>query len=116
RRVGRPSNRPRKLPGYSSHPATHAADSPKVRKRFLTPFFVNHLMTGVLALCLVLTCVPLFLILGYITYRGVGALSWDFFVRLPRPQGETGGGLANAIVGSGILVGLATLLAVPLGL
>jgi phosphate transport system permease protein len=73
-------------------------------------------MTAVLALCLVLTCVPLFLILGYITYRGVGSLSWDFFVKLPRPQGETGGGLANAIVGSGILVGLATLLAVPVGL
>ncbi|HEY7156269.1 MAG TPA: phosphate ABC transporter permease subunit PstC [Gemmataceae bacterium] len=86
------------------------------RKRFLTPFFVNHLMIGVLALCLVLTCVPLFLILGYITYRGTGSLSWDFFVQLPRPQGETGGGLANAIAGSGILVGLATLLAVPVGL
>ena len=73
-------------------------------------------MTGVLALCLVVTCVPLFLILGYIAYRGVGSLSWDFFTKLPRPQGEAGGGLANAIVGSGILVGLATLLALPIGL
>jgi phosphate transport system permease protein len=86
------------------------------RKRFLTPFFVNHLMTGVLALCLVLTCIPLFLILGYITYRGAGSLSWDFFTKLPRPQGEAGGGLANAIAGSGILVGMATLLALPIGL
>jgi phosphate transport system permease protein len=77
---------------------------------------VNHLMTGVLALCLVLTCVPLFLILGYITYRGAGSLSWDFFTKLPRPQGEPGGGLANAIVGSGILVLLATFLALPIGL
>jgi phosphate transport system permease protein len=119
RRVGRSANRPRNLPGYgspASHPAAYTAGSAKARKRFLTPFFVNYLMIGVLAFCLVLTCVPLFLILGYITYRGAGALSWDFFVQLPRPQGETGGGLANAIAGSGILVGLATLLAVPVGL
>jgi phosphate transport system permease protein len=86
------------------------------RNGFLTPLFVNRVMTGVLGLCLVLTCLPLFLILGYITYRGAGALSWDFFVRLPKPQGETGGGLGNALAGSGILVGLATLLALPVGL
>src|SRR5579883_143931 len=86
------------------------------RKRFLTPSVANHLMTGVLGLCLVLTCIPLFLILGYITYRGAGSLSWDFFTKLPRPQGEAGGGLANALVGSGILVGIATLLALPIGL
>jgi phosphate transport system permease protein len=78
--------------------------------------FINHLMTGVLALCLVITCVPLFLILGYVAYKGVGSLSWDFFFKLPKPQGEEGGGLAQAIVGSGILVGLATLLALPAGL
>ncbi len=89
---------------------------PLLRKRFLTPFFVNRLMTGVLALCLVLTCLPLFLILGYIAYRGIGSISWEFFTQLPRPQGEAGGGLANALAGSGILVGLATLIALPLGL
>jgi phosphate transport system permease protein len=78
--------------------------------------FVNHLMTGVLGLCLAATCVPLFLILGYIAYKGVGSINVDFFVKLPKPQGEEGGGLAQAIVGSGILVGLATLLALPVGL
>jgi phosphate transport system permease protein len=88
----------------------------RIRKRFLTPFVVNYLMTGLLALCLVLTCIPLFLILGYIAYRGAHALSWDFFTKLPRPQGVEGGGLANALAGSGILVGLATLLALPVGL
>jgi phosphate transport system permease protein len=86
------------------------------QKRFLSPFVINHIMTGVLGLCLVVTCVPLFVILGYIAYRGVGSVSWDFFTKLPRPQGEAGGGLANAILGSGILVGLATLLALPVGL
>jgi phosphate transport system permease protein len=86
------------------------------RKGFLTPSLVNQVMTAVLGLCLVLTCIPLFLILGYVAYRGFGALSWDFFTKLPRPQGEVGGGLANALVGSGIMVGLATLLALPIGL
>jgi phosphate transport system permease protein len=77
---------------------------------------VNHMMTGVLGLCLAVTVVPLFLILGYITYRGVGALNWAFFTELPRPMGETGGGLANALYGSFMMVGLATLFAVPLGI
>jgi phosphate transport system permease protein len=71
---------------------------------------------GVLGLCLVLTCVPLFLIVGYITVRGAGAINWDFFTKLPVPLGEMGGGMANALLGSGMLVGLATLFAVPTGL
>ncbi len=71
---------------------------------------------GVLGFCLAVTCVPLFLIIGYITVRGVGALNWDFFTELPKPQGEAGGGLANALLGSAMLVGLATLFAVPAGL
>lgn len=76
----------------------------------------DRLMTGVLGLSLAVTLGPLFLILGYITYRGVGALSWDLFVHLPKPRGEAGGGLANALYGSGMIVGLATLFAVPLGI
>jgi phosphate transport system permease protein len=79
--------------------------------------FVVALATmGVLGACLVLTCVPLFLIVGYITVRGIGALNWDFFTHVPVPQTDTGGGLANALAGSGMLVGLATLFAVPAGL
>lgn len=71
---------------------------------------------GMLGLCLAATCLPLFLILGFILYRGVGALSLDFFTQLPRPMGESGGGLANALAGSLILVTLATAFALPLGL
>src|SRR5262249_47975023 len=77
---------------------------------------VDHLMTGVLGMTLVVTLGPLFLILGYLIYRGVGALSWDFFVKLPVSPLETGGALANALVGSAKLVGLATLFATPIGL
>ncbi len=73
-------------------------------------------MTVVLCLCLVVTLGPLFLILGYLVYQGVGAISWEFFVNLPRPVGEPGGGMAHALVGSAMLVGAATLLAVPIGL
>jgi phosphate transport system permease protein len=78
--------------------------------------WINLLMIGVLGLCLLATVVPLFLILGYLVYQGVGSLSWEFFVNLPAPVGETGGGMANAIYGSALLVGLATLLAAPIGL
>jgi phosphate transport system permease protein len=70
---------------------------------------------GVLGLGLVSTCLPLFLILGFIVYRGVGSLSIDFFTQIPRPMGETGGGLANALVGSLIIVSLATAFALPIG-
>jgi phosphate transport system permease protein len=81
---------------------------------------INSLMTGVLGSALVLTCGPLFLILGYIGVQGITALDLDFFLLTPRPQGLPDevyrGGLANALVGSFIIVGLATLLAVPLGL
>jgi phosphate transport system permease protein len=85
---------------------------------------MNHLMTGVLGLCLVLACIPLFLILGYIVFRGVGSLSFAFFVEDPAPYNPTlalgpdnhPGGLRNALIGSGLIVGLATLFAIPLGL
>jgi phosphate transport system permease protein len=56
------------------------------------------------------------LILGYLVFQGVTALNLDFFLNLPKGPGEPGGGMANALVGSAILVGVATLIAVPIGL
>ena len=58
----------------------------------------------------------LFWILGTLISKGVGALNWDFFAKLPSPPGVAGGGLVNAMVGTLVLTGTATLLAVPLGL
>jgi phosphate transport system permease protein len=77
---------------------------------------VSRIMPIVLGCCFGLTVVPLFLILGYLLYRGAGSLSWQFFVNLPAPVGETGGGFANALVGSAKLIGYATALSVPVGL
>jgi phosphate transport system permease protein len=76
----------------------------------------DRIMTGVLTSSVILTVGPLFFILGYLLYKGVGSLSWSFFTELPVPIGEPGGGMANALYGSGMLVGLATLFAVPVGL
>jgi phosphate transport system permease protein len=74
---------------------------------------VNRLMTGVLGACLLITCGPLFLILGYMTVNGVESLDLDFFRRLPNDEPP---GLAHAIYGSAVLVFIATVLAVPVGL
>jgi phosphate transport system permease protein len=92
------------------------APPPRTVRKNPTALWVNHLMTGVLGLTLGLTIVPLFLIFGFLVVRGVTSIDLAFFTELPRPVGEKGGGLSNALVGSGILVGLATLFAVPLGL
>ncbi len=69
-------------------------------------------MTGVCALVAVSV---LFLILGYLVYHGGASINWNFFTKLPTPVGETGGGMANAIVGSAKLLFLAALIGVPVG-
>jgi phosphate transport system permease protein len=69
-------------------------------------------MTGVCALVAVSV---LFLILGYLVYNGGTSINWAFFTKLPAPVGETGGGMANAILGSAKLLLLATLIGVPIG-
>ncbi|MGD1211948.1 MAG: phosphate ABC transporter permease PstA [Candidatus Acidiferrales bacterium] len=70
-------------------------------------------LTGVAALSVVSV---LFLILGYLVWNGGKSLNWDFFTQLPKPVGETGGGMANAIVGSLKLLLLAALMGLPVGL
>jgi len=73
----------------------------------------DRLMTRVLAACQLVTVTPLFLILGFITYRGAGEVTGSFFTNLPNDEPP---GLAHALVGSVTLVGLASVFAVPVGL
>jgi len=77
--------------------------------------FVNALMFGITGLCALLTVSVLFFILGYLLWYGGRSLSWSFLTQLPKPPGEAGGGMANAIVGTGKLLLLTTLIGVPVG-
>jgi phosphate transport system permease protein len=75
----------------------------------------NTLMLGLTAVCAAASASVLLAILGYIAWMGASSLSWSFLTNLPKPVGETGGGIANAIVGSAQVVGLGGLLGVPVG-
>jgi phosphate transport system permease protein len=75
----------------------------------------NGLAVGLITLAALVVTVPLFLILGTVILRGIGELNWAFLTQIPKPVGESGGGMANAIAGSAILLGVASLIGVPLG-
>ncbi len=85
--------------------------APRLRRRKLT----NAFMTGLMALCAGLVVAALLLILGFLAREGLSAINVDFFTHLPKPVGEPGGGMANAIVGTLILLGFACLVGAPVG-
>jgi phosphate transport system permease protein len=85
--------------------------NPRLRWRKL----VSNFMLTMTGLCAVVAVSVLFFILGYLVYYGGTSINWNFFTKLPAPVGETGGGMANAIVGSAKLLALATLFGVPIG-
>jgi phosphate transport system permease protein len=70
---------------------------------------------GFTLLSIVIAAGALVAILGYVAVQGISSVNWAFVTELPRPVGVTGGGVANGIVGSIIIVGIATLIAVPIG-
>jgi phosphate transport system permease protein len=78
--------------------------------------FKNATMMGATVAATLATLVPLFLVLSYLVKQGLFGINWAFFTRLPRPVGEMGGGMGNAVLGTIELVGLASILAVPLGI
>lgn len=78
--------------------------------------FTDHLMTGAAILTVVLVLAPLIAIFGYLVYRGIGSINWAFLTQLPKPVGETGGGMANAIVGSIFILAIASIIGVPFGI
>jgi phosphate transport system permease protein len=76
----------------------------------------NHVVTSLAIVSTLVVLVPLVAILGYLIYKGASSLNPAFFTHVPVPVGETGGGMANAIVGSGVILGLASLMGIPLGI
>lgn len=76
---------------------------------------VNNVMFTLTGICTLLTTGILFFILGYLFYHGARSLSWNFFTKLPTPVGESGGGMANAIIGSAKVLFLATCVGIPIG-
>src|SRR5215469_7293268 len=76
----------------------------------------DHLVTGLAVLATVMVVAPLIAIFVYLLYKGASSLNLDFFTKVPRPPGEVGGGMANAIVGSAVLLGLASVIGIPMGI
>jgi phosphate transport system permease protein len=76
----------------------------------------NGVALGLITLAALIVTVPLFLILGTVLYRGMGQLNWTFLTHIPNGPGEEGGGMANAIGGTMMLLGLASVIGVPLGI
>jgi phosphate transport system permease protein len=77
---------------------------------------ISRLMNGLAAAAAGVIILPLLLIFAFLIFRGSTALNVDFFLHLPKPVGEVGGGMANAIVGSLVLIGLAAAVGVPVGI
>jgi phosphate transport system permease protein len=98
------------MPEATHSSALHAVPPIALRRRI-----TDHVMTGVAVLTVILVLVPLFAIFAYLVYRGVGSINWAFLTQTPKPVGEAGGGMANAIVGSAFILALASILGVPIG-
>ncbi|HYS60161.1 MAG TPA: phosphate ABC transporter permease PstA [Gemmatimonadales bacterium] len=77
---------------------------------------VSGAMTALVAVLSFVAVLALVLILGYLVSKGASSLDWSFFVKNPVPAGQAGGGVANAIVGTVIIVGLAALIGLPIGI
>lgn len=77
---------------------------------------INYFWLIFTGLCAVILMIPLFGILGYLLYKGFSSINLDFFIRLPKPVGETGGGVGNAIVGSLMVISMGAIAAIPIGI
>lgn len=78
--------------------------------------FGDHLFTALAVAALLLVLLPLAAIFADLLERGIGSINWAFLTRTPAPVGVPGGGMANAILGSGVILGIATAIGVPLGI
>jgi phosphate transport system permease protein len=86
-----------------------------VNSRAFRRHLVSRVMTGLIVVLSFIAVLALVLILGNLVVKGASSIDWAFFTKSPVPAGQSGGGVANAIVGTGIIVGLAALIGVPVG-
>jgi len=77
---------------------------------------VNGAVTCAAASSVILVLIPLVAVFGYLVYRGIGSVNWAFLTQTPKPVGEAGGGMANAIAGSAFILLLASVIGVPFGI
>jgi phosphate transport system permease protein len=77
---------------------------------------MNSLVTGAATASVVAVVIPLIAIFGYLIYKGIGSINWAFFTQIPKPPGEPGGGMANAIAGSFLILSIASVAGVPIGI
>ena len=71
-------------------------------------------MTGLATASVLVALVPLAMVLFFVLSQGLQAINWDFFTAMPMPVGETGGGMANAIIGTVMLCGIGAVMAIPM--
>jgi phosphate transport system permease protein len=86
------------------------------RANTTTRMATNHLMTALAVGGTIVVLVPLVAILVYLVYKGASSLNLAFFTQTPKPVGEQGGGMANSIVGSAVVLSLASLFGIPVGI
>jgi len=96
---------------------TKAASSESAAARIsLRRRSVNSFVTLAAASAVILVLLPLGAVFGYLVYRGIGSINWAFLTQTPKPVGEVGGGMANAIAGSAFILLIASAIGVPIGI
>src|ERR1700726_1195746 len=99
--------------------ASTTAMPPPLRARASNRYlrvFMNHLATAAALPISILVMAPLIAIFAYLLFMGASSLNLAFFTQVPKPVGEIGGGMANSILGSGILLAISSLMGVPIGI
>jgi phosphate transport system permease protein len=104
--------RPQNVPSE----VTERNTSRRIRFSRARRYVFNHVITGLATLSVFLVVVPLVAILVYLVFKGASSLNLAFFTHIPAPVGQPGGGMANAIAGSGIVLALASLMGIPIGI
>jgi len=104
------------MSSLAPNPATNFPHPAEMLNVSLSRRVTDHLMTFLSVLAMILVIAPLVAIFGYLVYRGIGSLDLNLLTKMPKPVGEVGGGMANAIAGSALILGIASLLGVPAGI